>query len=167
MSWDGPEHLWGGMLMGDAREMLSYWQAQCLGTRVKSHPSGETTRLPHWSRRGVSGWPHPWPSMEERLGHGKTLCLFFLIHPQIDVGKNKLGLAGWASLKIQLAPLALQGDVFQILTSHLSCSSASGLGFRRSLDHMIWYKRCWFIEPLHLRLLLSWMGGLTCRATNA
>lgn len=113
--------------MGDTWEMLSYWQAPSLGTRVWS---GEATPNPTGVTEGCQGDLNPGPAWRKGSVTERH-CVCFSSHiPRLMLKKTSLGWPAWLHLKCSpLAPLALQADVFQILTSHPSCSSASGLGF--------------------------------------
>lgn len=93
--------------MGDTWEMLNYWQAPGLGTRVWS---GDATPYPTGVTEGCQSDITPGPAWRK----GSIMerhTVFSFTRPQMDVEKNKFGLAGLASLKCSpLAPLALQAD---------------------------------------------------------
>lgn len=151
---DGSEQSWGDGRGAGAWATPSFWQAGWFGHWGLSPAivAGEGPPQPTRVTERCQGDFTPGPTQWEGLVMEINKVCFFSACPQADVRKkkSKFGLAGLASLKmLKTGFFCPRGEIFQILTSHPSCPSASELGFRRTLDHMFLYKRCWFIEPRH------------------
>lgn len=148
MCRDGSEQSWGGGQMDDAWETLSFWQAGWFGhwglspIIVAGGDPPQPTRVTERCQGDFTPGPTQWEGLVMEIN---KVCFSPRV-PRLKSAKNKFGLAGLASLKMlktfkHEGFFCPRGDIFQILTSHPSCPSASELGFTRSLDHMFFVQK--------------------------